>query len=888
MAENTNELSIPIGADPSGLRQGFQEAENIVNRSVSNIERSVQRIGNLGADLAKLGTALSASITLPLVALAKESVQAYGEIQALQKGLEAVSGSASFAAKQFRDLQQVAKLPGLGLKEAVKGSINLQAIGYSASSAEKILLQFGNAVATVGKGRVEFDRAIYGVTQLANTDFPLGEDLNIIKDALPQVSTLLKAAFGTSRTEDLQKLKVSSKAVMDVILTGLEKLPRVNGGIKNAFENLGDSIQQSLGRIGKVIDDRLNISALIDKLTAGLDRLISAFEDLSPGMQKTILVIAGIVAGIGPLLVIIGGALAALPLLTAGFAALGTTLTYLLTIITPLNIVLGVLAYGLYDYYIATERASDRQERFSEALAKSTISAKAEVSELEKLYKASQDQTLSVEEKNKAVDQLQKQYPFYFANLSNEAILAGKAGDAYKSLTIDIVNASKARAAQAELDKRNTKRLDEELQVREKLTKAYRLYNNASAENLSKFNKEGLFTNDTISVGGGVIDQLNASEADIKAATKKYIQGILDNYNNSVKAANREDAPVLKVLENGLTAINNLDTPGKDTFLPGLDKVKKETEKQLSEIIPRGSIADYQKRADLLRKSIEYTNDGLVKVRGLDKFGKDVDKKGNPYYTGLVLPIKEAYEELEKLDIVAGNIDLPAFKINTRGLLDNFGNEFATLNDLFFDQTTKFADGFNRLPKTIKLGIDNALIEAKRLQELTTEFNKSLSSLVTDSISSSINDLFSSIGKAIGEGGNVISAIGSSLLSAFSGFLSEMGKLLIKYGVLAVTKGTLDLIIQTGGYQAIVAGVAAIAVGAALSIAGSALGSAAKGGMSGNISSSSGVSSGNSYSGSYTSGGSFQGGEIVLRASGPDLVAVINRNVLEQDRLTAG
>src|SRR5690606_19122085 len=97
----------------------------------------------------------------------------YGKLQSLEKGLAAVAGSTGAAQKQLEELREVAKLPGLGLEEAVRGSIALQAIGISADEAKRAILQFGNAVATVGKGRAELDRALYGLQQLANTDFPL-------------------------------------------------------------------------------------------------------------------------------------------------------------------------------------------------------------------------------------------------------------------------------------------------------------------------------------------------------------------------------------------------------------------------------------------------------------------------------------------------------------------------------------------------------------------------------------------------------------------------------------------------------------------------------------------------------------------------------------------
>ena len=319
------ELKVGIGADISELKTGLTDAEKQIKKFLDN----VVEIGKVGEKLASIGKSLSIGLTLPIVGFGAAAIKAYGDIEALKKGLEAVTGSADAANKEFTKLQVVSKLPGLGMEEAVKGSINLQAIGLSADKSRDILSQFGNAVATVGKGRAEFERAIYGVQQLANTDFPLGEDLNIIKDALPQVSNLLKEAFGTSRSDELAKMGKSSQEVLDVILVGLGKLPRVTGGIKGAFENMGDGIKTAMARIGDVINKNFDISGIIDKLVGYIDSAVEAFENLSPTVQKSILVVVGLVAAAGPLLVVIGSIMAILPSVIAGFGAFSVALTAL-------------------------------------------------------------------------------------------------------------------------------------------------------------------------------------------------------------------------------------------------------------------------------------------------------------------------------------------------------------------------------------------------------------------------------------------------------------------------------------------------------------------------------------------------------------------------------
>lgn len=291
-----------------------------LERSLNAAQAKLQKFGEAAT---RLGTSLSAALTLPIVGIGAASVKAFGDIQALKNGLTAVTGSADKAAEQFVRLQKLAKLPGLGLPEVAKGAINLQTIGFSAEKAETAMGNFGNAVATVGKGRAEFERAIYGLQQLANTDFPLGEDLNILKDAIPQITPLLKDAFGTARSDDLAKLGVTSAQVVDTIINGLGKLPPVTGGINGAFENLGDGVKTNLAEIGESIDQAFNISAVIDSFLARLTGVVTAFKSLSPQAQKVIIVMAGILAALGPVMLAIGVfSTSVIPALSAGLTVL--------------------------------------------------------------------------------------------------------------------------------------------------------------------------------------------------------------------------------------------------------------------------------------------------------------------------------------------------------------------------------------------------------------------------------------------------------------------------------------------------------------------------------------------------------------------------------------
>ena len=88
------------------------------------------------------------------------------------------------------------------------------------------------------------------------------------------------------------------------------------------------------------------------------------------------------------------------------------------------------------------------EKTLADAREKGLKDSAKERSELDLLYTVSQDTTRSMVERNAATDKLQKLYPSYFSNLSNEEILAGKAASAYDKLSNSLVANAEARAIQ--------------------------------------------------------------------------------------------------------------------------------------------------------------------------------------------------------------------------------------------------------------------------------------------------------------------------------------------------------------------------------------------------------------------------------------------------------
>lgn len=92
------------------------------------------------------------------------------------------------------------------------------------------------------------------------------------------------------------------------------------------------------------------------------------------------------------------------------------------------------------------ERLAKAQRKIADAEREAEANCSAEIATLDALYKATQDQTLAMDQRLAAVSRLQEQYPDYFKNLSQEAILAGDAADAYERLRNNIVRSAQAQA----------------------------------------------------------------------------------------------------------------------------------------------------------------------------------------------------------------------------------------------------------------------------------------------------------------------------------------------------------------------------------------------------------------------------------------------------------
>ena len=104
-------------------------------------------------------------------------------------------------------------------------------------------------------------------------------------------------------------------------------------------------------------------------------------------------------------------------------------------------------AGGLFRAEKQLDAAAEAQKRLNAARLEGARTAQEELLRLRLLLAAASDKARTDEERERAVDRLQKAYPGYLGNLSREKILAGETAGAYRTLATDILKAARAKAS---------------------------------------------------------------------------------------------------------------------------------------------------------------------------------------------------------------------------------------------------------------------------------------------------------------------------------------------------------------------------------------------------------------------------------------------------------
>lgn len=308
-----------------------------------------------------------------------------------------------------------------------------------------------------------------------------------------------------------------------------------------------------------------------------------------------------------------------------------------------------------------------------------------ERTELDLLYKATQDNKRSMQERIAAIDELRSKYPSYFENMSNEEILAGKATKSYKELRTELVANAIARA---QLDKM-TEIASQRYEAWIKRTNQYNTYLKAQRDaekDLQAYEeakKKGAWN--TANLG-------DASKKSKEQAEKAY-----NAWLNLVQEVSKYDK-TLKGMADNINVKALVNDPGKNN--KAYDDEKKKAEeyaeyiKRITEDLSKSKIeliADGRER-EIAEISKEY-DDRIKEIKGRTDEEIELRKNLETLKGKAIAEINDKYDK-ELLEIEKTNLEnrLASIGENSNEELDKRLNLQIQLNNMMRDAEIKDAE----------------------------------------------------------------------------------------------------------------------------------------------------------------------------------------------------
>ena len=276
----------------------------------ASLKKAQAELKKSGKDLSDVGQSISIGLSAPLAAFGIAAIKAAGDIEGLSLAMKSTFAnagrSAEEAAAEVRALQEAAKAPGLEFEQAVRASIRLQSVGFTAEEARVTIQELANAIASTGGSAENLTSVTQQFAQMSAKGTILQEDLTIIKDNLPSINGLMQKAFGTTTAEGLRNLGVTGKQFIEEMTKGMAGLARVEGGISNSIVNAGSALTQFLAGIGEEINKTFNLSEKSNQFADYLKGLGDTFRNLSDNTKQWIVKIGLFLTALGPAIAIMG------------------------------------------------------------------------------------------------------------------------------------------------------------------------------------------------------------------------------------------------------------------------------------------------------------------------------------------------------------------------------------------------------------------------------------------------------------------------------------------------------------------------------------------------------------------------------------------------------
>jgi len=318
--------NVAINLDATRARAAIAGLGGAVDKLGSTISQVGQRMSGLAGIAASLGTG----------ALVGGFVKAGIEANRTAKTIEALAGQYGETAKVTEFAKEASDRFGIGQTRAAKAVADLygrlRPMDISLQDIQTTFIGVNNAAAKMNLSAADVEGVMLQLSQAMGSGALQGDELRSIMERLPAVGQAIANTMGVTVGE-IKKLGADGKITTDIIIKAMNELAgikppppdpfklfqktledlntTVGTKLLPAFTPLVQKISELVARIVELgVAER--IAASLIPLADAIDKMLTAFMDLSPEMQSFIIQVGAVGGAITLVLAPLGSLLAGL------------------------------------------------------------------------------------------------------------------------------------------------------------------------------------------------------------------------------------------------------------------------------------------------------------------------------------------------------------------------------------------------------------------------------------------------------------------------------------------------------------------------------------------------------------------------------------------------
>lgn len=375
LVEKQNALKREIIETEQNLKSLKDQYKDFGSVAKQQLKAVSDQLKDTGEKLQSTGKDLTLKLTAPIVALGTIGVNYNAQIEQYQTMFTTLTGSAEEADRIISQLQADAQKSPFDSASLIQANQYLISAGVSADDARQDILNLGNAIAATGGGSAELERMSQNLQQIKNVGKATSQDIKQFANAGINIYGLLADATGKTVAE-VKEMDVTYEELSKAFALASQEGGKYYGAMEAQGQTLNGSLSATKESIQMLLGEITEAAMpIIVQVLGKIREVITWLSSLDDDTKKRILLIASLVAAIGPVITIIGTIISGLGSLIGVISMMMSPMGALIAIIGG-AIAIGVALYKNWDEIKA--KASELMSAISDKFSaiKNTITEK--------------------------------------------------------------------------------------------------------------------------------------------------------------------------------------------------------------------------------------------------------------------------------------------------------------------------------------------------------------------------------------------------------------------------------------------------------------------------------------------------------------------------------